>query len=75
MKVCELIETLQALDPDMKVIVSGDAEGNTYNFLAVAEASDYILDGRQIEVCHPDDVQDGEYEGWELHQALVLWPC
>lgn len=34
MKVCDLIEELKQLDPDMEVVMSSDAEGNSYSPLS-----------------------------------------
>lgn len=64
MKVCELIDALQALPPDHEVILSKDAEGNRYSPLAHLAAVHY-----QAQTTWRGDLID-EAEP----NAVALWP-
>lgn len=76
MNVTRLIEILQEVeDKDRIVFVARDEEGNGYREGNVS--IDEIMcdqDGEWVSV-HPDDLANGEYEGWEddMAQAVVFW--
>jgi hypothetical protein len=70
MKVSKLIEELQALDPEMKVIVAADEEGNSFRELDQVDVSHYEQDGWEFNVFHPSDVDDDD----DYPQGVVLWP-
>lgn len=75
MKVHEVLEILKDVDPNRDVFVSSDEEGNEYrpaDFDVTAIMCDQ--DGEWVSV-HPEDLADGEYEGWEdqMVDAVVVW--
>ncbi len=75
MKVSEALELLKEADPNAEVFVSSDEEGNSYrkaNFSFPETAIDQ--DGEWI-MANDEDIEDGEYEGWEdaMIPAVVVW--
>jgi hypothetical protein len=70
MKVKELQETLATLDPEMEVVLAGDAEGNYFYSLGMTE--EVLWDEKNSEVIHPDDNEDWNEDG--PVRAVVLWP-
>lgn len=74
MNVREAIEILQQADPEAIVFVSSDEEGNSYR-LANISIDDIMCDQGEWVSCHPDDLSNGEYEGWEddMVDAVVVW--
>lgn len=70
MKVKELIEILKSCDEDALVILSSDAEGNSYS-----EASDigsYYFDEENTEIF---DLKDYEEEALqEMKKCVTIWP-
>ena len=90
MKVKELIENLEDMDPEAEVILQKDPEGNGYFELDGCEELKYLTP-EAIEKCdeyffvpsksgyplHPEDVDDGEHDQDVLDQTIpsvVLWP-
>lgn len=67
MKVKKLIEALSKLNPDLEVILSADAEGNSFS--EVEELGIYHFNAEDREIYRNDELEDGE----ELN-AVVLWP-
>ena len=65
MTVKELIESLSALDPDLKIVLQTDPEGNGYYPLSGVEETRLNDDGAAM---HPDD--------WEYNmvRAVVIYP-
>jgi len=45
MQIKHLIEELKEMDPDLYVVLSSDAEGNTYNFLQGIAINQKLSDG------------------------------
>jgi hypothetical protein len=75
MTVQELIDELMNLDPDAKVILQKDAEGNGYSPLVGAEECLYMPETSYSgEVIPPADLQTGYYDERDLESAVVLWP-
>lgn len=74
MTVRELIEALQAIDPDMLVVLQKDPEGNGYSPLAGAEPAYYVADSTWSgEVYGQTDIDSGDApDGGQT--ALILWP-
>jgi hypothetical protein len=74
MTVRELIEALQAVDPDMLVVLQEDAEGNGYSPLAGAEPALYVARSTWSgEVYSQNDLEEyGQPEGGQT--AMILWP-
>lgn len=75
MKVSEAIAVLKEADQDAEVFVSSDEEGNSYrkaNFSFPETAIDQ--DGEWVMACE-EDIEAGEYEGWEdeMISAVVIW--
>lgn len=68
MKVKELREKLEDQPDEFDVVMSKDAEGNSYSPAADLEACQYIPETTYSGECpHPDD-QTGE------NNAVLLWP-
>ena len=77
MTVCELMAILQTLPPEMRVIMSADAEGNEYHPLRiVAEISARSdREGYSFEVYEQDEVEAMDEEDREgIAPVLCLWP-
>ena len=72
MKVKELIELLQAKNPEFEVIMSKDGEGNGYSPLSNLSDEMYQADSTWSGevVCKEDCEEDFEYEA----NAIVLRP-
>lgn len=75
MKVSEAIALLKEADQDAELFVSSDQEGNEYrkaNFSFPETAIDQ--DGEWVMACE-EDIDAGEYEGWEdeMISAVVVW--
>lgn len=83
MKIKELIEQLEGLDPEMEVIMQKDGEGNGYSPLAGADPSGiYIADstysGDVYDSNWSADDADMDEEEWEeileMPRCLILYP-
>lgn len=76
MKIKQLIEELQKLNPEFEVILQRDPEGNAYSPAAgVGEAFYTAISSWSGECHHPDDVQEmNEEERKKLETVVVLWP-
>lgn len=75
MKVSELIEALQEFDGDLEIIAGTDDEGNDYQTPYFPSLSWCVEDEGYRCGFYPvddDDVAEGEYEGYELVQKVVL---
>lgn len=71
----ELIEILSELPQDSVVVLQKDSEGNGYSPLAGAEAAKYIPENTYSgEVLCQEDVDDGEYEGQDMMDCVVIHP-
>ena len=71
----ELIEILSSLPGDSVVVLQKDSEGNGYSPLAGAEAAKYIPENTYSgEVPCQEDVDDGEYEGQDMMDCVVIHP-
>lgn len=75
MKVKELIEKLKAVDPDMLVVMSSDAEGNGFHPLEDAETGGYA-DGEVglLELTEELKAKGYSEEDVRGEPAMVLWP-
>lgn len=75
MNVREAIEILQNADPDTEVFVSSDEEGNSYRHAEISLGQTLCDQYGELVSCHPKDIEDGEYEGWEdqMMPAVVFW--
>lgn len=75
MLVKEAIEILQEADPDATLIVSSDEEGNSYRTANVSIGEIFCDQHGEFVGVHPDDLENGEYEGWEdeMFSAVVVW--
>jgi hypothetical protein len=83
MQVKELIKSLQAMDPDMEVIMQEDAEGNGYSPLAGADpdaiyVADSTYSGDVYDANSTADENCMDEEEWEALQkqprAVILYP-
>lgn len=68
MKVKDLIKELKYLDPETVIVLSSDAEGNSYSECQVFE--EYLWNGEEGEIHNFDEVEDDH----EYSRAVVLWP-
>ena len=75
MKVKELIEKLQAVDPDLLVVMSSDAEGNGFHPLEDALTGGYA-DGEVGLLELTDELKKAGYSEEDVRgePAMVLWP-
>lgn len=71
MNVKELKNILRNVPDDIEVILSSDAEGNSYSPVYTYDV--VFFDSDNETVTHPDDFSDEEYEALEKN-AFVLWP-
>lgn len=67
-KIDELVEQGNG---DMEIIISSDAEGNSFNELDEIITSLCYGD----EMVHSDDVEEGYYDKADLVEKLVIWTC
>ena len=86
MKVKDLIKILQTVDPDTKVLISSDAEGNSFSELADCETSyacrnDYesrhgMVYEVGIKTLTPELEEDGytEEDVVDGESCVILWP-
>ena len=81
MKVRELIELLQQVDPERVVVLSRDSEGNGYAVLSAVETMAFLPDGSYGEVYLEELTPELEAQGYSEEDvredgepALVLWP-
>ncbi len=65
MTVAELIAALQSLPPETLVVVSSDAEGNSFDTASQATIGDYNKEDREF------SDNEGEVEGVK---AVCIWP-
>lgn len=72
MNVGELKQRLDSFPNETEVFLSSDEEGNGYETVAFVEGEFIYREGREINVVHPDDVE--EYGSDNLFIGLVLWP-
>lgn len=71
MKVQDLINKLVVIREqvgDLPIFVAQDAEGNGFNELYKVCQQSFRKYGREIEVKHPDDAEEGD------KPCLVIWP-
>jgi hypothetical protein len=84
MKVKELLEVLQAQDPEMEVVLSKDGEGNNFSpydgwsvgyYLADSTWSGEFSSDEHIEEASPDDYEEFYADAKENGvRAVCLWP-
>jgi hypothetical protein len=79
MKVSELIEYLQQLDPDRIVVMARDSEGNGFNEMNHLYTCTYGDGGTFIEALTPELEEQGYseedvYQGDDGQPAVSLWP-
>jgi hypothetical protein len=72
MNVRELIEELSNLDGDLEIIVSSDEEGNSFNNLYSVETATCYRGADGIELVHPDDRDNYDYDEDALEDVLVF---
>lgn len=75
MNVKQAIEILQGANPEDEVFVSSDEEGNSYRLASISINETMCDQDGEIISIHPQDLADGEYEGWEdqMVSAVVVW--
>lgn len=81
MNVKELRELLNQYPDETPVLIARDEEGNGFNHLSDYGFSHYADDDYEVEVYHPDDIEElkkwaesDEEDYIEPAKALVLWP-
>jgi len=67
MKVKQLIKTLNTLDPEAAVLVSSDAEGNSYKHVNDITSCKYKTDESYIDIYDIDNKIKGK-------KAIVIYP-
>jgi len=74
MTVKELIENLRSIDPETKIVMSKDAEGNGFSPLSeIDPAAWYQAETTWSgDVLHPDDYDPDDAEG--LEKVVCFWP-
>lgn len=72
MNVKQLIEVLKGLNPDAKVILASDAEGNAYRPMdASVEIDVFFIDDS---ILTSDDLEDSGYDPGKADEAVVFYP-
>ena len=80
MKIKQLIKVLTALDPEMEILVSKDAEGNEYNYLEAHGVMTVVdFDGEltpfDLEVeGELEYFKDEGYHEYPNFKGLIFWP-
>lgn len=81
MKVKELIEELQKLDPELQLICQKDSEGNGYSPLAGADLACYVEENTWSGTVYDlswsaddADCDDKEWEEIKKNKVVVLFP-
>lgn len=69
----ELISELKQIEGDLEILLSADDEGNSFRRLTEIAVDKYHEDGHEIDVLHPDDVEEYEEDGEPLPEGIVLW--
>lgn len=75
MKVKQLIKKLGKLNQDAEVILSTDAEGNSYNYLdEIYNKEIYFYQNQgEVELCEKDELDDID-ESLEPKICIILYP-
>ena len=75
MKVSEVLELLKDADPEAEVFVSSDEEGNSYRKADFSFPETALDQYGEWVMADAQDIEDGEYEGWEdeMIAAVVVW--
>lgn len=75
MNVGDLIKELSFYDADMEIVVASDEEGNNFNRLSDIDESFATFHEYEINLHHPDDIEEMEdYEREEFVKVLCIWP-
>lgn len=74
MVVKELIAFLEKLNPEMKVFIMTDAEGNGCNSLDEGEVNYYCTENKPHEIEPIDDETADEYDDKDLASGLFFYP-
>lgn len=76
MTVSELIEQLKDKDGEAIVVMSSDAEGNSYSPLRVLDSTFYVADSTYSGAVFEDWVEAKDYVDSkdELQKCVALWP-
>ena len=71
----QAIEILQNANPEAILFLSSDEEGNSYRPADISLNETMCDQDNEWISCHPDDIRNGEYEGWEdkMVKAVVIW--
>lgn len=70
MKVRELLEAIQDIDPEMNVYVEADHGQDVENAFDAGVVDITVEDGHEIKVIHPDDLD--EYEISDIEQVFLI---
>lgn len=74
MKVKQLIEFLEKMDPNLKVWISTDAEGNSYDTIHAIDECYVAQDGREAWVLSDEDLREDSVLYEKTEKAVVIWP-
>ncbi len=66
MKIKDLIKKLKEFDPESAVVLSSDAEGNSFS--EATDIEQYLFDKEEGEIKEWDDPND------QYQRAIVIWP-
>lgn len=75
MTIAELIEILQEYPQHLELVLSADAEGNSYQKLRIVDTAMFLED--ESEVYSKEELQEMEEEDSEIYDAdevVVFWP-
>jgi len=76
MKVEDLIETLERLDPELEVVLSSDSEGNSFSPCSEYGIGFYVADSAYYGSFYNDqeELDEENKSTSDAVQAVVLWP-
>jgi hypothetical protein len=72
----ELLAILEQYEDDDIFLVSSDEEGNSYREADLGEPEKAYFDGDEWQPMHPEDIENGEYDGIEdedIKRVGVFW--
>lgn len=75
MKVSEAIALLKEADQDAELFVSSDEEGNSFRKANISFPETAIDQDGEWVMAAEEDIDAGEYEGWEdeMISGVVVW--
>lgn len=68
----ELLEVLEKYEDNDIFLVSSDQEGNSYREGHLGEPEKAFFDGDEWITMHPDDIEAGEYDDYDLAEDDII---